>query len=80
MISVPVGVDGEGVSFGIGIIQTAWKEYLLVKYDSAIEDLARGRMLPQFLNFEAEIYPYIGTKPDKATVQYYVLQTQPIFN
>jgi amidase len=68
MISVPVGVDGDGVPFGIGIIQTAWKEHLLVKYGSAIEDLARGRTLPHFLNFEAENYPYIGTEPDKATV------------
>ncbi len=78
MISVPVGVDNEGVPFGIGIIQTAWKEHLLVKYGSAIEDLARGRTLPQFLNFEAENYPYIGTEPDQAIITYSVLQIQPI--
>lgn len=67
MISVPAGIDNEGVPFGIGIIQTAWNEHLLVKYGSAIEDIARGRSLPQFLNFEADNYPYIGTEPDKMT-------------
>ena len=64
MISVPVGIDGKGVQFGIGIIQTEFKEHLLVKYGSAIEDLARGRTLPKFLNFDAENYPYIGKPPD----------------
>jgi amidase len=65
MISVSVGIDNEEVSFGIGIIRTAWSEHLLVKFGSAIEDLTRGRTLPKLLNFEATNYPYIGTAPDK---------------
>jgi amidase len=66
MISIPVGIDGEGIPFGVGIIQSAWNEHLLVKYGSAIEDLARGRTLPTFMNFDAQNHPYIGTPPDKA--------------
>jgi amidase len=53
------------VPFGIGIIQTAWKEHLLVRYGSAIEDLAGGRSLPQFLNLEADNYLYIGIRPEQ---------------
>ncbi|KAH8602431.1 amidase signature domain-containing protein [Bisporella sp. PMI_857] len=63
MITIPVGFNSNGLPFGIGIIQTAWKEELLVKYGSAIEDLIRGRRLPKFLNLEAENYPYVGTPP-----------------
>ncbi|KAN0090491.1 amidase family protein [Hyaloscypha variabilis] len=65
MISIPIGIDGEGIPFGIGIIQSAWNEHLLVKYGSAIEDLVRGRTLPRFLNFDAQNYPYIGIAPGK---------------
>jgi amidase len=65
MITVPVGINNIGVPFGIGIIQTAWKEHLLVRYGSAIEDLAGGRSLPQFLNLEADNYLYIGTRPEQ---------------
>lgn len=63
MISIPVDVDGEGVPFGIGIMQTAGREDLLLKYGSAIEDLVGGRKKPRFLNFEADNYPYVGTPP-----------------
>jgi amidase len=65
MISIPIGIDGEGIPFGIGIIQSAWNEHLLVKYGSAIEDLVRGRTLPRFLTFDAQNYPYIGTAPER---------------
>ncbi|KAL2071773.1 hypothetical protein VTL71DRAFT_13008 [Oculimacula yallundae] len=64
MITIPVGVNAAGVPFGIGIIQTAFKEDLLVKYGSAIEDLLGPRARPHFLNFEADNYPYIGAKPE----------------
>lgn len=60
MITIPVGVNDIGVPFGIGIIQTAWKENLLVKYGSAVEDLIGHRHRPTFLNFDADNYTYVG--------------------
>ncbi|KAK5049517.1 hypothetical protein LTR84_004446 [Exophiala bonariae] len=63
MITVPVGVDGKGVPFGIGLIQTAFREDLLIKYGSAIEDLTGPRPEPTYLNFYASNYTYIGTPP-----------------
>jgi amidase len=68
MITVPVGINNIGVPFGIGIIQTAFKEHLLVRYGSAIEDLVGRRMRPRFLNLEADNYPYIGAPPEKASL------------
>ena len=65
MITIPVGVNDIGVPFGIGIIQTAWKEDLLIKYGSAIEDLIRPRHRPTFLNIDADNYTYIGNPPKK---------------
>jgi amidase len=66
MITVPVGINDIGVPFGIGIIQTAFKEHLLVRYGSAVEDLVGRRTVPRFLNLEANNYPYVGTPPEKA--------------
>lgn len=68
MITVPVDINNIGVPFGIGIIQTAFKEHLLVRYGSAIEDLIGRRMVPRFLNLEADNYPYVGTSPEKASL------------
>ncbi|TAQ84958.1 hypothetical protein B7494_g6715 [Chlorociboria aeruginascens] len=68
MITVPVGTNSEGVPFGMGIIQTSWKEHLLVKYGSAIEDIVGSRSLPQFLNLEADNYPYIGSRPETVSM------------
>jgi amidase len=68
MITVPVGIDNIGVPFGIGIIQTALTEHLLVRYGSAIEDLVGARSLPQFLNLEADNYLYIGACPEQASM------------
>jgi amidase len=65
MITIPVGVNDIGVPFGLGIIQTAWKEHLLVKYGSAIEDLVGDRKRPTFLNMDAENYTYVGSPPKK---------------
>ncbi len=65
MITIPIGATDNGVPFGMGIIQTAWKENLLVKYGSAIEDLAGHRHRPTFLNLDAENYTYVGTPPKK---------------
>jgi amidase len=60
MITVPVGVNDDGIPFGVGIIQTAWKDHLLVKYGSAIEDLIKARHKPTFKNFNATNYTYVG--------------------
>jgi amidase len=65
MITIPVGVNDIGVPFGLGIIQTAWKENLLVKYGSAIEDLVSPRQRPTFRNLDAENYTYVGVPPKK---------------
>lgn len=65
MITIPVGVDDVGVPFGLGIIQTAWKEKSLIRYGSAIEDLVHRRHQPTFLNVGTENYPYIGSPPKK---------------
>jgi amidase len=67
MITIPVGVNDCGVPFGLGIIQTAWKEDSLIKFGSAIEDLLRRpRARPKFLNFDADNYPLIGKPPSEA--------------
>ncbi|TQB74949.1 hypothetical protein MPDQ_003982 [Monascus purpureus] len=63
MITVPVGVDDQGIAFGIGIIQTSRREDMLIKYGSAIESLIQGRTRPQFLNIHADNYMYVGDGP-----------------
>ncbi|KAH7163453.1 amidase [Dactylonectria estremocensis] len=65
MITIPVGTDVDGVPFGIGIIQTAGQETLLVKYGSAIEDLLQARTNPEFRNFDADNYMYVGVDPSE---------------
>lgn len=65
MITIPVGVNDVGVPFGLGIIQTSWKEHLLVKYGSAIENLVGDRKRPTFLNIDADNYTYVGSPPQK---------------
>ncbi|KAI1116097.1 amidase signature domain-containing protein [Nemania sp. NC0429] len=68
MITIPVGVNDNGVPFGMGIIQTAWKESKLVRYGSAIEDLVRPRRRPTFLNLDATNYMYVGNPPNRSGV------------
>jgi amidase len=68
IITIPVGVNNIGVPFGIGIIQTAFRENLLVRYGSAIEDLVGSRSRPGFLNLEADNYPYVGATPEKGSL------------
>ncbi|KAI1419879.1 amidase signature domain-containing protein [Xylaria sp. FL1777] len=68
MITIPVGVNDDGVPFGMGIIQKAWKENKLVKFGSAIEDLVRHRPRPTFLNFDANNYTYVGNPPTTAAM------------
>lgn len=63
MITIPVGVGDNGLPFGIGIIQTALREDLLVKYGSAISELTSLRPKPKFLNIGAKNYTYVGKLP-----------------
>lgn len=60
MISIPVGCDNERVPVGLAIINSAWKDHLLIKFGSAIEDLVQGRSRPTFRNMDAENYLYVG--------------------
>jgi len=62
--NIPPTYNTTGVPFGLGIIQTAWKEDCLIKYSSAIEDLIAGRIKPQFRNIHARNYMYVGVKPE----------------
>ncbi|OAT05815.1 amidase [Blastomyces gilchristii SLH14081] len=66
MITIPVGIaTGENeIPFGIGIIQTAWREDKLIKYGSAIEDLLALKLKPTFMNIDADNYMYIGAPPE----------------
>lgn len=66
MITIPVGVNDYGVPFGLGIFQTTRREYSLVKYASAVEDLVGPRHRPTFLNFDAYSWCYIGSAPELA--------------
>ncbi len=54
-----------GVPFGLGIIQTAGREDLLVKFGSALEDLIQGRHVPEFRNIGADNYMYVGVDPSE---------------
>ncbi|KAI9654265.1 MAG: hypothetical protein M1831_005430 [Alyxoria varia] len=61
MISIPAGVsESTGVPVGLGIAHTAWREKDLVQYGFAIEEAIRGRRKPEFRNWEAQNYPYVG--------------------
>ncbi|EEH47378.2 uncharacterized protein PADG_03476 [Paracoccidioides brasiliensis Pb18] len=65
MIAIPTCTSEiTGVPFGIALIQTAWREDLLIRYGSAIEDLVGGRPKPHFRNIEASNFMYVGSKPD----------------
>lgn len=66
MITIPVRVNDNRMPFGMGIVQSAWKENKLVRYGSAIEDLVQHRQRPTFLNFDATNYMYVGKPPPKA--------------
>lgn len=62
MITIPVGINDIGVPFGLGIMQTVWKDSMLVRYGSAIDDIVRHRPKPAFKNFDADNYPYVGSE------------------
>lgn len=43
MITFPAGINNNAMPYGLGIMNTAWSEPLLVKWGSAIEDLLRTK-------------------------------------
>ncbi|SCU84449.1 LAME_0C09516g1_1 [Lachancea meyersii CBS 8951] len=60
MITLPVGVKStNGRPFGLGIMQSAWQEPLLIKYGSAIEDLLQYKSKPQFYEYLAKNVPVV---------------------
>ncbi|KAH9833353.1 amidase family protein [Teratosphaeria destructans] len=68
MITVPVGVNDEGMPFGIGIMHSAWNEHSLIRCASAIEDLTGSRPRPHFKNIDAINYDYVGSPPTATAV------------
>ena len=52
MICIPIGVDSTGLPFSLSLQHTAWKEDVLIRWASAIEDLVRRingwRPTPQY--------------------------------
>ncbi|KAF2657634.1 amidase signature enzyme [Lophiostoma macrostomum CBS 122681] len=64
-ITLPIGVDKDGMPIGLTLQQTAWKEGPLIKWGSAIEDvrndLVGGRSLPTYRDHLAKNIP-IGRK------------------
>ena len=61
IISVPIGVDSAGFPFSLSIQHTAWKEDVLIKWASAIEDLVHGmngwRPIPTYKNHMSKNIP-----------------------
>ncbi|KAJ2957071.1 hypothetical protein NQZ79_g7143 [Umbelopsis isabellina] len=57
MVTIPAGIDGWGVAFGIGLWGTAFSEPTLIKLGSAIEDTLRRRQVPTFLEHTATNIP-----------------------
>lgn len=62
VITIPVGVDPEGMPVGLSLQHTAWREGTLVRWASAIEDLVRAelgqqRKTPQYEHHLAKNVP-----------------------
>ncbi len=61
IICIPIGVDAAGLPFSLSIQHIAWKEDVLIKWASAIEDLVRtldgGRPTPQYKNHLSKNLP-----------------------
>lgn len=67
-VTLPIGVDEDGLPVGITIQHTAWEEGTLIKWASAIENLRDhaigSRPLPSYNDHLAKNIP-IGRKPAK---------------
>ena len=70
IISIPVGLDEDGMSVSLTLQHTAWQEDKLIKWASAIEDLLithqeqdqkkqLGRVPPRFMNHMSKNIPVI---------------------
>ncbi|PFH59831.1 hypothetical protein XA68_11849 [Ophiocordyceps unilateralis] len=62
MMTLPIGVHEEsGMGIGLGLMQSAWQEYELVRWSSAIEDLLKSRGyrrdLPKWLGHDQRKIP-----------------------
>ncbi|KAH8202579.1 hypothetical protein TruAng_003290 [Truncatella angustata] len=68
VITIPVGVDENGVPFGLAIMHKASREDQLIRFSSAIEHLVNKRPSPTFLNPDADGYLYIGAGPKEDTL------------
>lgn len=47
VITIPVGLDPDGMPVGLNLQHTAWREGTLIKWASAIEDLVRSQVGPR---------------------------------
>ena len=66
MITVPAGVsERDGMPFGLALMQTAWREDLLIKWASAVEDLQLSsgtphkRTLPEWNSYKDRNIPVV---------------------
>jgi amidase len=61
IITIPIGLDDDGLPIGLSLQQTAWQEGKLIRFASAIEDLLRemygSRKPPTFRNHLAKNVP-----------------------
>ena len=64
IICVPIGLDAAGLPFSLSIQHTAWREDVLIKWASAIEDLIHEidgwRPLPTYRNHLSKNIPIIN--------------------
>lgn len=65
VITIPAGVNSEsGMPYGFALMQTAWREDVLVKWASAIEELMKDtpykRTLPKWLGYLERNVPVIN--------------------
>ena len=63
IICIPIGVDSAGLPFGLSLQHTAWKEDVLIRWASAIEDLVRGisgwRSTPEYRDHMSKNIPVL---------------------
>jgi len=61
IICIPIGIDSAGIPFSLSIQHTAWREDVLIKWASAIEDLVHSisgwRATPTYKNHLSKNVP-----------------------
>lgn len=64
VICIPIGLDDEGLPVSLNLQHSAWKEGILIKWASAIEDLIRAeigsRLTPTYKMHTAKNIPVEG--------------------